>query len=133
MLQTNEKEYNSEKEIHTHKKKENTLNNEPIKNHLNSCQINKMEDYTEVIPQKLETKQNSEKSLKNEKEKEKEENDNPEDNYDNQNLDFSFGKDFQKDNMSNKKNNNDINKDNNNSEKTDSNTNTCSLKYKLRL
>ena len=131
MLQTNEKEYNLEKEIHTPKKKENTLNNEPIKNHLNSCQINKMEDYTEVIPQKLETKQNSEKSLKNEKGKEKEENDNPDDNYDNQNLDFSFGKDFQKDNMSNKKNNNDINKDNNNSEKTDSNTNTCSLKYKF--
>ena len=133
MLQTNEKEYDIEKEIHTPKKKENLLKNESAKNNLNSFQINKMEDYTEIIPQKLESKQNSEKSIKNEKEreKEKEENDNPEDNYDNQNLDFSFGKDFQKDNISNKKNPNDINKDNNNSEKTDSNTNTCSLKYKF--
>ena len=132
MLQTNEKEYDMEEEIYTPKKKENILKHEPIKNYLNSCQLNKMEDYTEIIPQKLENKLNSEKPIKLEKEKEKEENDNNlEENYDNQNLDFSFGKDFQKDNISNKKNLNDINKDNNNSEKTESNTNTCSLKYKF--
>ena len=125
MLQKNENEYDIEKGIHTPKKKENILKNEQFND---SCQINKIEDYTEVIPQKLESnKQNSEKSNKNEKE----ENDNPDENYDNQNLDFSFGKDFQKDNMSNKKNINDINKDNNNSEKTETNTNTCSLKYKF--
>ena len=86
-----------------------------------------LEDYAEVIPQKIENKQTLQHS--NEKTNLKSINGNLEEYFDNQNLDFSFGKDLQKEKKLNDKNN--INKENNNSEKTDTNTNANSLKNKL--
>ena len=89
--------------------------------------INKLEDYTEIIPQKIQNIQKSntisEIFLNLNKESEI-----PIENYDNQNLEFSFGKEQQKDNIVINSN---INKDNNYSEKTDANTNVNSLKIKL--
>ena len=74
--------------------------NESIEKKVDSESINKIEDYTEIIPQKIESKQKStskeEKiiNLNNSNNK----NENIEDNYDTQNLDFSFGKGLKQDN-----------------------------------
>ena len=64
---------------------------------LNNQVINKLEDYTEVIPQKIENKQKSNQIEENNLNLNlKEANENLEENCDIQNLNFSFGKDFQK-------------------------------------
>ena len=98
---------------------------ESIKNNLISN--SNLEDYAEIIPQKIENKQTVKQT--SEKANLKSMTENLEENFDNQNLDFSFGKDLQKETISNEKNN--INKENNNSEKTDTNTYANSLKNRL--
>ena len=115
MLETNKKKDKPEKILKLKSTKNNLISNSSL------------EDYAEVIPQKIENKQTLQHS--NEKTNLKSINGNLEENFDNQNLDFSFGKDLQKETILNYKNN--INKENNNSEKTDTNTNANSLKNKL--
>ena len=103
----------------------NTIKIIPNQKKLNDQSINKLEDYTEIIPQKTQTIQENFLNLNDTLENE---NENQEENFDNQNLDFSFGKELQKDNTTINTNNN---KDNNCSEKTDANTNVNSFKNKL--
>ena len=97
---------------------------------VDSESINKIEDYTEIIPQKIENKQKStskeEKILNLNNSNNK--NGNIENNYDTQNLDFSFGKGLKQDNKTdeNIKNITDlktINNNNNNNNITNSNNN----------
>ena len=97
----------------------------PNQKKLNDQSTNQLEDYTEIIPQKIQTIQENFLNLNDTLENE---NENQEENFDNQNLDFSFGKELQKDNTTINTNNN---KDNNCSEKTDANTNVNSFKNKL--
>ena len=129
MKPSNEKDNFEEKTIHQTKMYENEIEYESNNNNNSNLKpINNMEDYTEIIPQKIENKQNS-KHISEKKNNEK-----LEGNYDNQNLDFSFGKDLQQENLQNNNNNNNKdNKDINNSEKTDSNTNTNSNSIRFRL
>ena len=118
-------EIKKEKDISN--KPEKTIKIELHKKYQISNPINNLEEYAEVIPQKIENKQNLKQTP--EKIDLRIENENPEENCDNQNLDFSFGKDLQKETTSTYRNN--INKENNNSEKTDTNTNAYTLKNKL--
>ena len=100
--------------------------NQPIPTSLDTNPINNLEDYTEIIPQKIDNQQKT-KSFTNEND-----NGNLEENMDNQNLEFSFGKELQKEKIINNKNSfNKDNKDNNNSEKTETTTNANSLKNKI--
>ena len=127
MKPSNEKDNFEEKTIHQTKMYENEIEYESKNNNNSNLKpINNMEDYTEIIPQKIENKQNSKHMS------EKKNNEKLEGNYDNQNLDFSFGKDLQQENLQNNNNNKD-NKDINNSEKTDANTNTNSNSIRFRL
>ena len=108
--------------LEANKKKD--ISNKPENNLISNSSL---EDYAEIIPQKIENKQTLQRS--NGGTNFKSINRNLEDNFDNQNLYFSFGKDLQKETILNNKNN--ISKENNNSEKTDTNTNANSLKNKL--
>ena len=108
--------------LEANKKKD--ISNKPENNLISNSSL---EDYVEIIPQKIENKQTLQRS--NGGTNLKSINRNLEENFDNQNLDFSFGKDLQKETILNNKNN--ISKENNNSEKTDTNTNANSLKNKL--
>ena len=82
------------------KDKHEIKKDESKKQKVDSESINKIEDYTEIIPQKIENKQKSnskdEKILNSNNNNNK--NENIEDNYDTQNLDFSFGKGLKQNN-----------------------------------
>ena len=98
MLQTNENDFIKIGDSYPFQnKKQKIFKIKTIQFNLNNQIINKLDDYTEVIPQKIENKKKSMQfeennlnlnlTLKNE---------NIEENCNIQNLDFSFGKDFQK-------------------------------------
>jgi len=83
MQQQNENENEECKVFDTYIPKENHDHGKKVDSEI----INKIEDYTEIIPQKIKSTSKEEKILNINKE-----NENIEDNYDTQNLDFSFGK-----------------------------------------
>ena len=98
---------------------ENVKKDESTKQNVDSESINKIEDYSEIIPQKIENKQKStpkEEKILNLNNNINKKNESIEDNYDTQNLDFSFGKGLKQDNNTdeNIKNITDLKKINNN-------------------
>ena len=107
---------------------ENAKKDESTEQKVDSESINKIEDYTEIIPQKIENKQKStpkeEKILNLNNINNK--NESIEDNYDTQNLDFSFGKGLKQDNNTdeNVKNITDLKKINNNNNNNNNITNS---------